>query len=507
MNIDFNPRLFNPNFWHIYKSMRDTTIRSIWAYGGSSSSKTFSFAQNIIITTLEEGSDTRVFRKTGNSIEATVYKDFCEIINDWGLSELFKITKSPMRITCQSGGVISFQGADDTEKIKGIKEKRVYLNEVSAFDVQDYNQIRKRLRGLEGQQILCDFNPVDEQHWIKLDVFDNEEQHQLPVTCESPLSKEYTEVTEKWQNGYQTIVNPKGEKQIIPPNMVVIRSTYLNNFWVVGSPCGEYGFQDIHTIADFEKDKKNDYNFYKIYALGEWGKVSVGGEFYKAFKTAEHVISGVKYDPELPLHISFDENVNPYLSLAIYQAQGKRLWQIDEITLENPNNTLSHTLTEFKRRYPVNKSGLYIYGDRTSLKEDTKLEKGQNFYTIVENTLRAYNPVRRLPSKNPPVAMRGNFINECIFGDKMDISFLINDNCKKSITDFQYVKEASDGTKLKEKAKNPNTGVTYEKYGHLSDVSDYIICEYFRSEFAKYQRGDEVRPVIGMRGGSRRGAF
>jgi len=341
--IDFNPELFNPNFWHINQAMQDTSIRSIWAYGGSSSSKTFSFVQNIIIATLEEGSDTRVFRKTASSLKSTVYKDFCDIINEWGVGGFFTITKSPMEIRCTSGGTISFQGADDTEKIKGIKERRVYLNEVSAFDIQDYNQIRKRLRGQVGQQILADFNPVDEQHWIKLDVFDNEEQNQLPLTCEAPVTSNYTEVTEKWINGSQEIINPKGEKQLIPPNMLVIRSTYLNNFWIIGSPCGTYGFEDIQTIVDFENDKKKDYNFYKIYALGEWGKVTVGGEFYKAFDTGKHVVSGLKYNPELPLHISFDENVNPYLSLSVYQAQGKEVWKIDEITLENPKNTLSHT--------------------------------------------------------------------------------------------------------------------------------------------------------------------
>ena len=42
------------------------------------------------------------------------------------------------------------------------------------------------------------------------------------------------------------------------PDMVVIQSTYLNNFWVVGSPDGTYGYYDEQCIADFEKDRLND---------------------------------------------------------------------------------------------------------------------------------------------------------------------------------------------------------------------------------------------------------
>ena len=476
--------------------MANKVWRFIWLYGGSSSAKTYSIVQAILYNTLKEGSDTIVFRKTNASIERTVYKDFVTVIDDWNLRELFKPIKSPFQIRCANGAVIDFAGMDDPEKIKGISQyKRVYCNEISAFELNDFKQIRKRLRGQEGQQVIADFNPIDEMHWIKIDVFDKQDQNNVSTTLNNGVVEPlYTEVTAKWINSEQTIINPRGEDETIPSNMMVIKSTYLNNYWVIGSPEQDFGFYDIQTIADFEADKKGDYNFYRIYALGEWGRLTKGGEFYKAFDTARHVKKH-NYNPDLPLHISFDENVNPYLSLSIYQAKGKQAWKIDEICLKNPQNTLSHTLMEFKRRYPPNKSGLFVYGDRTSLKEDTKLEKGQNFYTIITNTLSEYSPSLRLPSKNPPVAMRGNFINEIILGKDM---FSVDDNCKNSITDYLYVKEASDGTKLKEKAKDPNTGVTYEKWGHLSDTDDYFICQYFQREFLLYQKGGrETRIVIG----------
>lgn len=501
-SIEFSPKLFNPNFWHLQEMFAKTSVRYMWFYGGSSSSKTFSVAQAIIKDTLDFGNDTIIFRKQANSIEKTVYKDFVTIIKAWGLSELFKCIKSPYQIRCVNGGLIDFSGMDDPEKIKGISQyKRVYCNEVSAFEKGDYDQIRKRLRGKKGQQCVFDFNPVDELHWIKTEIFDKTEQIQLPTTIDNNVvGKEYTQVTEKWSNTSQEVLNPTtGKKSKIKPNMYVVRSTYLNNFWIVGSPCGKFGFYDIQTVADFESDKESDYNFYRVYALGEWGRLTTGGEFYKAFRAKDHVVpaSEAVYNPDLPLHISFDENVNPYLAMSIYQADGKNIKKIDEICLKNPQNTLGFTLMEFKRRYPANKAGLFVYGDRTSLKEDTKLEKGQNFYTIITATLREYVPVLRLPSKNPPVKMRGNWINDCIFGDKQPISFVISDKCKNSINDYIYVKEASDGTKLKEKTKDPNTKVSYEKFGHFSDNDDYVLCQYFTSEFRAYQSGPIKKPLAG----------
>lgn len=501
--ITFNHKLFNPNFWHVLDSMKDETIRFIGLIGGSSSAKTYSTAQAIIYDSIQSPNTfTLCFRKQGNTIEKTIYQDCVKIIGDWNLWSLARKTKSPYKIVFFNGSVIDFSGMDDPEKIKGISQyKRVYLNEMSSFDKADFDQIRKRLRGMPGQQIIFDLNPIDELHWIKTELLDKTELYSLPtVLPDLPIPLEYTVVGEKYRNGWTKMKNPNsGKMENVPPNFILIKSTYLNNFWVVGSPDGSFGFYDVQTIADFERDKLYDYNFYRIYALGEWGKITRGGEFYKAFRTERDVVPTPPYDPTLPLHISFDENVNPYITLSVYQATGLTAWKIDEICLKNPDNTLKKTLIEFARRYPKNKSGLFVYGDRTSVKADAKLEKGQNFFTIILEYLKGWNPVLRLPSQNPPVALIGNFINEMFENNVQGCSFKIGDSCKNTITDYLYVKEAPDGTKLKEKAKDPNTGITYERFGHCSDTDQYFLAQYFKREFELYQRGPEVQRVVEMR--------
>lgn len=505
-------RLFNPNFYHAVNEMRDITRRFLWFYGGSSSAKTYSTVQaELIQGCLIEASNTIVFRKVSSTIKKSIKNDFETVIKNMGLDHYFTIQE--FTIKCYNGSYIDFSGMDDAEKIKGISSyKRVHLEEITEFDFADFKQVRKRLRGVEGQQIICTFNPIDEDHWIKTEVFDKHNENVLPVFLDqnqtatiSPkfadLGHEYTSVTHKWEGN-----NVEVDGVVYPPNMVVMKSTYKNNFWVVGSPCEEFGFYDIQTLADFEDDRINHFDFFRIYALGEWGKLNIGGEMYKAFNVQNHT-GKFAYDSSLPLHLSFDENVNPYMTLHVYQAEGHRVRQIDEICLKDPLNTLADTMKEFRARYGNNGQTVFIYGDATSKKQDVKLEKGKNFYTLIENELASHNyPYKnRVSTSNPNVSVRCNWINEVLRTGLGGIDFMMDSNCTYSIADFKYLKEASDGTKHKEKTRNPVTKVTYEKYGHNTDATEYFLCEYFDKEFYKYQNPSGERRAVTKRRRVRKG--
>lgn len=499
IKLKFGHKAFNPNFWHVIKELKNENRRFITLIGGSSSGKSYSVAQAIsIVASMLEGSNTLVLRKVSATIDDSIYKSFKESITNLGLDQFF--TFQSKKIICSSGAVIIFKGLDDSEKIKGIESfKRVVMDELTEFDFEDYKQIRKRLRGVKGQQIIAMFNPVSKNSFVKQKIFDVQTKNVLSSNLLDAGSElgihvdnKYTSVVEKWEGN---LIQVDGVEY--PSNFVVIKSTYLNNFWVVGSPCGEFGFNDIQVIADFEHDKKTDYDFYRIYALAEWGNLSKGGEAYKDFKVANNTTNKA-YNKDLPLHISFDENVNPYLSLSVFQGEKKDAWQIDEFAMEHPKNTLLDVLKAFTDKYETNGNTLYLYGDRTSLKADAKLQKGINFFTIIEEYLRkkGFSVTRRLPNKNPSVALRIQFMNALFRGGVKGCSFAIDDSCIKTIDDFESVKEASDGTKDKKKIKHPVTKIVYEPYGHLSDVADYFICEYFKKEFIQFGGGRQGRRVM-----------
>lgn len=484
MDINFSPYLFNPLYWHLRKYMRDPKIRYIYVFGGSSASKTYTLVQRVIVDSIEEKDHYMIIRKFGSDIEDSIYTDFTGIIGDWDISSLFNSIKN--RISNAFGGYIRFRGLDNSEKIKGISRyKRVVLEEMTQFTHEDFKQLRKRLRGRPGQQIIGLWNPISEDHWIKKKIIDLNEWIDLPTVIEG---RKYSQLSDE----SFVRINKQG-------NAILIRTTYQDNYWIVGHPDKQkIGYRDEHVIADFEEDKKFDYAYYRVYALGEWGKLDTGAEFYKSFDPAINVAK-VEYDPNKPLCLSFDENVNPYLACTVWQTSGNDLRQIDEVAMEAPKNSLEYVLTEIKKRYPHHRAGVHIYGDATSRKADAKLQKGHNFFTLITSGLSDYNPTLRVPLSNPSPLIRGMFINQIFQGRIQGYTITIGENCKKTIEDIKYVKEASDGTKLKEKVKDPRTEVTYEKYGHLSDTMDYFVCYYLSDKYNEFQYGDSTNKRVALK--------
>ena len=467
IKIDFNPDLFNNVYWHLEKAHHDNSIRYIWLFGGSSASKTFSEVQ-FLIKDMLCGTDNNamILRKYATDIRDSIYSDFKNIIDDWGLNDLFIFQQN--YIKCVTGSFIRFRGLDNSEKIKGLSNfKYVVMEEVSQFDEVDFKQVKKRLRGREGQKIIGIFNPISEEHWIKVNVFDK-----------VILEEVKCDITGKW-------INEDG-------NTLILKTNYTDNKYIVGPH-----YKDVHVIADFEKDKITDFNYYLIYGLGNWGKIRTGGEFWKDFNTNNHV-KPCSWNESLPIHLTFDENVNPYLTCLVWQIQGKETMQIDEICLEDPRNRLKHVCNEFIARYPQQRvKGLFVYGDRTSWKEDTKKEKGENFFTDIVNLLNTYKPQLRIQSVNPSIVQSGAFINQ-IYAGNSEISITIDPKCKRSINDYSYALEDSDGTLKKAKKVNPITKVSYEEYGHASDAKRYFITTAFANEYQMYLRGGKARiPTVG----------
>jgi len=486
--IIFSRRLFNKIYWEIENAFQNTLIRFVWIFGGSSASKTFSVVQFLIKDMLAgENNNALILRKFHVDIKDSIYADFKNIIADWKLQDYFIIQQD--FIKCRTGSYVRFRGLDDSEKVKGISGfKRIVLEEISQFDEVDLKQVRKRLRGRAGQQIVGIFNPISEEHWIKKNVFDKE-----------VLTENKSDICGKWTND--------------TGNTVILKTNYLDNVFIVGrwavNSFGKLvqvgGFVDQHVIDDFEKDKINDFAYYQIYGLGNWGRIRTGGEFWKDFNYNLHV-KPVKWNEDLPIRLSWDENVNPYLTCLVWQGAGKDLTLIDEICLEDPRNRVKHVCAEFTKRYPVERvKGLFIGGDRTSIKEDTKKEKGENFYTDILKELAGYHPRLIMQTVNPSVVQSGGFVNEIFAGRVDGCTITIGQHCKKAVQEYSYTLEDSDGTISKKKIKHPVTGVMYEEFGHISDATRYEAVMYFANEFDFYKRGNKGQLIVSGKPASKGG--
>lgn len=234
---------------------------------------------------------------------------------------------------------------------------------------------------------------------------------------------------------------------------------------------------------------------------GDWfAQPRTGGEFYRDFSEEVNTIEAKDYlelyIPSDPLHISFDFNTKPYMTLTIWQVdeiEGKTtVTQIDEICPSHPKNNTRDTCLEFSRRYRTHEAGLFIYGDPAGKHEDTRSETGHNDYRIIGKELERFVPKMRIMTKAPSIVMRGNFINDCFANRLKNICIFIGTNCVNSKMDYNFVKETSDGKKLKKKVRDPKTGVSFEKYGHTSDANDYFLIEFFRSEYRTYLTGGKA---------------
>lgn len=222
-----------------------------------------------------------------------------------------------------------------------------------------------------------------------------------------------------------------------------------------------------------------------------------GGEFYKSFDIGLHANNKHAYDSSLPLHITYDFNVVPYITLTIWQMEKEgnifHLREIKEYCLKSPkNNTLAVT-SEFCEDFRDHTEGIFIYGDPSGNQRDTRSQKGYNDYAIIQSTLlqNGFAFKNRVDRKAPSVVGRGNFINAMLEGKQLKsgdyIKISIDSDCKESIADMLYIKEDENGKKKKERASDPDTGQTFEKYGHTSDAMDYLICKLFEKEYAAYQ--------------------
>ena len=491
-----NHKKLNPNAFYLLKYLNDATIRFIILYGGSSSGKSFSVAQAVLIQTLQDGENTLVMRKVGASISKTIYEDYKVAASLLGISQHFKFMQNSIKCT-YNGAKIDFSGLDDPEKIKGISNyKRVQLEELSEFEFADLKQIRKRLRGKKGQQIIADFNPISETNWIKKDWLDNEKLHDVPMVVEiggKVIPAELTKVKSLKMNEGKSMVNPKTKEiEEYPPNMVVIQSTYLNNFWVVGSPDGTYGYYDEQCVMDFEHDRLYDPDYYNVYALGEWGVIKTGNEFLNSFNVGKN--SGeYPYIPGLPIHLSVDSNVLPYISVSYWQvdlSKGKDMYQIAETTAESPNNSVRRAAKLVSKKLIELGYGdvIYLHGDASAKAANTIDDNKRSFMDLFIDTLKKDNWIveDKVGNKNPLVSMTGEFVNAVFEKQLAGLSININDSCRASIDDYQSVQKDANGAILKTKVKDSVTKQTYEEHGHLTDTLRYVVHDIMYEEYVQF---------------------
>ena len=184
--------------------------------GGTRSGKTYSLLLVLIELAYKNpnaGATITIARKTFPALRASVMRDFFEILNRENIYNEAHHNKSDATYIL-FGNLVEFISIDQAQKVRGRKRDVLFINEANELSLEDWRQLLIRTTG----NILLDYNPSDEFHWLY--------------------------------------------EQVIPrEDAALFKTTYLDN-----------PFLDEALVAEIERLKDADENFWRVYGLGERGQ-------------------------------------------------------------------------------------------------------------------------------------------------------------------------------------------------------------------------------------------
>lgn len=226
---------------------------------------------------------------------------------------------------------------------------------------------------------------------------------------------------------------------------------------------------------------------YHVFIEGNWGVETKIGSFLKSFDPNKNLTPKTLRN-DLPLHITFDENVLPYITCALWQIdiEQKEVIQMAELPMRPPNNSAKKTGIAL-RNY-LNDNGynnkIFIYGDATSKKNSTL---GESFYNQILAELSKFHFEKRILKRNESVSLTGVFVNDMFSGHYL-WKVLINENCGYSISDFVETLEDENGGIKKVRITESDTGLSYEKNGHFVDSMRYFLVAVFWDLYFSFKK-------------------
>lgn len=407
-------------------------------------------------------------RNVLEDVRGSVHKTLVDEIRTLHLEDEFSFSDAPTgsMVITHKATRNEFRpfGASDPASLKSIKDPTdFFLEELDQFDFEDFALCLSRLRTIKADtRLWAAFNTekVYSAHWIRKILLpgDGEERMEIP-------GFDFRQMI------FSLMAN-------FPDNYFLNREEYEKTLWLSAG-------------GDAAK--------FNSIARGQWGQIRTGDEFFKQFSETRHV-KPAKYQPGT-IHVSLDENVNPYVTVSCWQldTDAKQLRQVHEIPAKSPDNNAPKAAKRLADWLHTagHKDVVYLYGDPSASKRSTIDANNQSFYDKFIEVMRTegFHVTSRVQRSAPEVALSAAFINAIYESNLFGWSIIIGDHCFKSIEDYIQVKEDQDGKMLKTKVKDKESGVTYEPFGHFSDAKRYFITTVLASEFAQFKtRGKRRGP-------------
>lgn len=319
----------------IYDFLENTNAKTVILYGGAGAGKSWTLAQFLIIEKFIKGKNKHILitRKTNPSLRVSTYQLVLDILNNLGVPYEHKKAE---QILMFGKNRIIFRGLDDPEKIKSAEFNYIWMEEATEFTLDDYRQLRLRLRRHTGRgrnQIFLTFNPISVHHWI-----------------------------------YEIFFEKKLEDDVD-----ILRVNYKDN-----------PFLDSEYVKLLEDLEQQDEVFYKIYTLGEFAQPR--DLIYTNFEVVSDIPSS--FD-EIIWGLDFGYN-NPTALLKI-GIRDNEFWIIDEIYQTRLTNA---DLIELMKEKVKRTDPIYADSSEPARIEEIK-RAGFNIYPADNNVKAGIDFVKR----------------------------------------------------------------------------------------------------------------
>ena len=405
-----------------------------------------------------------VARKTLKSLKGSTWNTIKKVCKEWGLKEgvHYKINNLDGILTFWNDSVIIMQEMVDLpsdpnfERFGSSEFTIAFIDEVSEISERAVEVLFSRLRWRTAEtfktaRMMMSTNPCIT--WVRSRFVQDDEGN--PITCRE--GEAYVP--------FSVFDNPDVQfvqTYVAALNKITDKATRERLLY------GNWDFVDSNIMAAY-------WNF--------------DGQTHLIEKLSEKV-----YDPMKPIISGWDFNVAPYMSELEFQFNydKKEIYIIEE-NLGKPENKENNTPALAKKIKDKKIShnhigGIVITGDPAGAARSTQTEDGVNNYTIIEQNMKngALRPRIKLLSKQPPLVTRLEFVN-AIFSGYDGWKVMIDLRCRKLTEDLIYQTKNADGTKCKKKVTNAKTGGKEEKYGHLSDILDYVFVQFLSDSWRRFQ--------------------
>ena len=256
------------------------------------------------------------------------------------------------------------------------------------------------------------------------------------------------------------------------------------NYRLIIAPTTNNIFLPEHYVESMKESFDEEY--YKINVLGEFGDYA-SGLVVKGFNKDN--LKTMSYVPELPLHLTWDFNVDP-MSCIIAHKTDKAVYYFDECILEN--SSTERTINEVIRRYSNHVGDIIINGDASGDNRSTQSEYSN--YVIIRNALQKHYPDKKikfdLRAYNPPIKSRISAFNAMVCNSKGERRLFVDPQKCKQLLNNIYNLKYKVGTDIVDvptytQIKSDNSLKFLE---HPFDAASYLVDFYFPIKVEKAPR-------------------